>query len=138
MSLDLVRALTVAGDGALFKTIVELHEVATDDDSGPAIYLSQYDDSQDDPDQPSDSVHLTWAMWNEVRDFVESYQDVMPERSDTIKADPDEQVLYRSCGARPDPASTIEGPCVLTHQHALMVGGSGFHVDRLGQRWTAE
>lgn len=131
--LELTRTLGITGDCALFDTAVEVREIAADDDSGPAIIISQ--DAEPGDATPSDVVHLTWRMWNETRDYVEAYQDVMPERSDTIKAVPDEQVLYRACGVRR--AHEAEGgPCVLVWQHDLMVGGSSRHADRYGQTWS--
>lgn len=75
--LSLMRSLSI--EGHQYTTEVTVHEVATDDDSGAAIFLSQ--DPEEGEGEP-DVVALTWAEWAEVAGHVDAARGMMPDGSE--------------------------------------------------------
>lgn len=84
--LPLIRTLTV--EGHQYTTEATVYEVATDDDSGAAIFLTQ--NAEEGNDAEPDIVALTWSEWAEISGHVEIYRGMMPDRS---------QELPTCCGA---------------------------------------
>lgn len=75
--LKLTRSIAILGFQFITEVVVE--EVAIDDDSGAAVYLTQsWNPDHQDADDREDSVHLTWAEWCELRDHVDAARQVMP------------------------------------------------------------